>query len=213
MALNWQQISEDYAQKYDKTWGWVTITGKERELFYLENVEFTGKEPFLHLRNNKNGEILLRYDTENEIEFPYPEQGVHQMDKYTVVFFRHYIRQFKKGLCNQTGSIYPPYGQFIPWEPMWKEENLTKLFQKTSNVYYKDAIGLLKHDHLSVRLDNRFSLGLNVTKDKGIYILWYLDMPVGYVDYQGKLNLKETQFDQEWRDYLNRCGYRHGYYL
>lgn len=206
MPYNWELITQDFKQKYEGTYCYIQLHEKN-ELFYLEEVEARlDSAPYLRLTNNKFGNILVKYTTEQDIDFSFPNLGVFQYNNSVLILFRNYLRQWKKGACNSTLNVIDPYAPFIynPWSTggRLKFEILENAFKPRKYVKLSEALKVLKNGtHLSIALSETFFIGLSLLSDKSP-ILWYLENPIGVIENE-TIVLYESQFQQELEDFLN----------
>src|SRR5688572_17607554 len=117
MARNWNQIADDFQQKYVGTFcRYLSPLTKRKEVFMVSAVMYNGDAPFdFTLYNPNKGEIMLTYDTDADIDFSYPETGYFQHGKFAYFFRRRNARQWKKGICDGTVRIEWPYETIYPY--------------------------------------------------------------------------------------------------
>lgn len=202
MARDWEQIAADFQQKYQGTFCRYLspMTGK-KEVFQINAVVFRDGPPDIHLFHPEYGEIYLKYDSDCDLDFSFPEVGYFQHKDKALLFTRRFQRQWKKGVCDATASADWPYYNLYPlykWnidcpilENAYKERKLLSL--KDGRKALNDG------DSISVVLSPVFSLGLG--KDKGTHWLWFEDCPIGEVTDEA-IRLHVPVFRQELDDYM-----------
>lgn len=204
--MNFQQISEDFRQKYEDTYVFVKYSPtKPKDLFYVSAVRHTSATtpPQLTLVNKRVGEISLTYTTECDVEFTWPNPGYFWHDgKYAVLFSRTSARQYRRGICRSNCAMVFPYAEYglflrIPVDETTINEAFTPVF-----VPLEDAENFIKTGQaISVPLSASLALGASPANDTKGNILWCFGKPIGI--YSGaKLHLLENQFRQEVEDYL-----------
>lgn len=207
--FNWEQVTTDFRQKFEHTY--IRVSLKEDwplEVFRVGKV-VAGKPAYLILRNNNWGEIKINYDTELEVSFEFPKVGYFALDnKSAGIFTRAFLRQWKRGLCDQTGTFVSPYACFgVNHHPSFNEETVRAAFQPQALCpIYQAANMLALGSHLSVPLSNCFSLGLTVKENNNL-LLWFLEQPIGeYIKKSNTIKLHTAQIEQEVKDFLVQTG-------
>src|SRR4051812_19017429 len=115
MSVNWHQVGTDFHQKYEGTFcRFISPMSKHKEVFSINEIEvLQTTPPNLTLWNPKHGELYLKYTTEAELDFTYPDVGYFQHGKKAFRFTRNYERQWKKGICSATARILYPYNAIV----------------------------------------------------------------------------------------------------
>ncbi|MCR4308195.1 MAG: hypothetical protein NUV80_06575 [Candidatus Berkelbacteria bacterium] len=204
VAFDWQQISHDFQQKYEKTFVRVKLDSTF-EVFWVHKV-CDGIPPYIILSNARHGEIQLNHDTEFEFSFDYPNIGYfNYKDQMACLFFKRFERQWKRGISNETAQIVTPYDYFYKvTETKLSEKLLEDAFDTRVTRSISAAINLLKN-RLSVSLNNYFAIGLHVKSLTDTYLLWYSNVIIGEI-VKDQIFLREPQFYQEIRDYMRDVG-------
>lgn len=206
--FDWEQVTADFRQKFEHTYIRVSLKeGQPFEVFYVDRV-VQGKPTYLVLSNSNWGEIKINYDTELEVLFDFPRVGYFNFnDKYAAIFNRNFQRQWKRGLCNQTGLICFPYWPFRNYLPLLCEEAITAAFQPRSICPIYQAANTLEFgSYLSVPLSESLALGLTVKENNNL-LLWFLEQPIGeYIKEKNTIKLHAAQMQQEVKDFLTQTG-------
>lgn len=204
MSVNWSQIGEDFSQKYESTFcRYISPIDKAKHIFQINHVEVSDEGPSeFVLFNKKHGELFLKYDTDTELDFEYPDVGYFQLGKQAHRFSRLFMRQWKKGICDSTAKMSFPYARLAGgrWESYLNHDTLEGAFNgKTSNDL-SSAVKLLDNEsYVSVALTKRLAVGLgNKTDEKW---LWFEEEPIAVVT-ADKINVKMISFIQEVKDFL-----------
>lgn len=201
MPFNWEQITNDFRQKFEHTFIRVKIK-EDFEVFFVEQVQYADP-PFLILRNKNRGELQLNYDTDFELNFEFPAVGLFDFNGRSYCFVRQYQRQFKRGVCNSTALILSPYAIFFRSNIGMATDVLQAAFNTPSDRNL-DQVLPLSDSVLSVRLNNHFFVGQDVRKQP-TYLFWYMNSVIGEV-IDNKVILHELQFKQEVWDYRRQTG-------
>ena len=204
MAFNWEQITKDFQQKYEKTFIRVKVRD-EFEVFFVTKVH-RGEPPYLLLKNSKYGEIQLNYDTDYEISFDYPEIGMFDSKPgIALLCARRFQRQWKRGMSDDTVLFACPYNRFLQVIPTEACEHLlTEAFSLRKIRTLDEALYMLQGRVLSICLTSSFSIGQDV-REGNKQILWYLTSPVAEIT-GNLISVREPVFTQEIRDYLRQFG-------
>jgi len=201
MAQNWDQIGRDFSQKYTGTFIRAKIDDKWEVVFVQEVVP--GSPPTLILKNSKFGEIKLNYDTNFELSFEFPKLGYFLHERRAVIFMRHYLRQFRKGIHTHTANFSCPYAMFsLRCGASLNEDLVKSSFEPRSSLSLKAAFQKIKDENLlSVPITDEMALGIHPFKDT--LLLWYLSTPIAeYIPVDDRLFLREKVFTQEVTDYF-----------
>lgn len=205
--MDWQQIGEDFRQKYEGTFcRYISPLTKQKEIFQVSQVRPKGNTgPDITLFNRRAGELFLNYTTDAELDFSYPECGYFQHEDKALRFYRRYERQWRKGLCPNTASIEFPYNSIYPVQSVgFKEEVLLSSYSPQKVKSLDEAMRILgKGDCISVVLTKNLALGLAI--DEGKYLLWFESEPIAEI-LGNKVTLHVPQFKQELTDYLREIG-------
>lgn len=209
--MNWEQLYLDFRQKYEGCYCSILLEGyRTPKIFYLEHVEKTRAAPLLHFRNEEFGEVILKYDdSKSDVSFELPTMGLYNYKNSVVAVRRHYMRQFRRGICNATiwtspiySSVYTGFG--AAGEGQLCEELITAIMKPTPTISLKEGINALERV-LAVCLSSEFAIGLSTRLAGQDFILWYYENPVGTVDpVARRLFLREEQFKQEFIDFASK---------
>ena len=206
MAFDWRQLGEDFRQKYEGCFCRYRspLTGKE-EVFQIVSVEVNNNSaPNLVLHNDKHGEMFLKYTTDAELDFTFPECGYFQLDDKAIVFSRLFSRQWKKGICSGTATLTFPYpGGF--YAPRLDCGNLNAAFKRAPVEPISQAIQRLKEqDLLSTPVSPVMAVGLGRKQELW---LWHETSLIGQID-GNTLSVKVPAFQQEVVDHIRDTGDR-----
>ena len=200
---DWLQIGTDFAQKYDGTFcRYVSPITRRKEVFQIIEVvpqEDTGPEMRLH--NERAGELYLTYTGEAELDFTFPETRNFQCGNRVLVFYRNHERQWKKGICSGTASVFFPYNTIDPAaHPRLSCEVLEDAFATLPKSNLSDALERIDRERiLSVALNDKFSVGVgNEDRDRW---LWFQSALIAEVT-ADSVKLKVKDFTQEVKDFL-----------
>src|SRR5688500_16962284 len=144
--MDWQQIGEDFRQKYEGTFcRYISPLTKQKEIFSVSQLRpksTTG--PDITLFNKRAGESFFNYTTDAELEFSYPECGYFQHEDKALRFYRRYERQWRKGLCANTALVEFPYNTIYPIHSVGlREEVLISAYSLQKIQSLNGAIKLL----------------------------------------------------------------------
>ncbi len=214
MSVNWLQLGDDFKQKYETTFcHYHSPITKRKEIFQIVNVEpYSVQPPDINLYNDRLGELNLRWTTETELDFEFPEVGYFQHDDRALIFRRLYVRQWKKGICPNTAEIVNPYSSIS--EGAWSYRHLdapqlTSAFVPFIRKTLTEGLKTLEAGKaLSIALTKRIAVGLGNTSKA--HILWYDQEPVAEVLNNGHIDVREKDFEQEIRDFIRDTG-EHGH--
>jgi hypothetical protein len=176
----------------------------EKHVFQITHVEVQddGPSDFM-IFNDKAGELYLKYDTDTELDFTFPEVGYFQHKKRAVRFARLFQRQWKKGICDATATTVFPYSRiFGRFGARLDQETITAAFNNKPNnlVSLSEAVKLLDSEkYVSVALTKHLALGLG--NEKGENWLWFDDEPIAEV-LSDRVRVKIPSFSQEIKDYI-----------
>ena len=208
MSINWQQHGQDFQQKYEGTYCRYTspLNGK-CEVFSLTSVEVhPASPPDLTLFSPKYGEIFLKYTTEAELDFTFPEIGYFSHEGKALRFMRNFERQWRKGICGGTSRVVFPYDQLYEvWFPGITHEILESAFKPFERKSISGALLTLDNSTNveSEPLTKTLALGVGI-KDED-RLLWFENEPIG--ELKGNNILLHVQdFRQEITDYLRDTG-------
>lgn len=202
--MDWRQIGEDFRQKYEDTYCRYTspLSGM-KDVFHIAAVIPSAKEaPTLSLINSQHGELLLKYDTEAELDFTFPSVGYFSHKGKAVLFSRKYERQWRKGLCISTAQLIFPYPNRY-WGCQWGEEAIKNAFRSSPVKTIKDAVNELTEGAYSVPISKTMALGVSNCKD--VWWLWYEATPIAVMR-DDTIELKVPAFRQEVVDHCRRTG-------
>lgn len=210
--MDWKQVSADFRAKYEGCYCFVTVEGEVTpRLYYLSEVEHSSKAPMLYLHNDITGTIILKYDdSKSDIEFKMPEIGLFGYNNKTYMLRRKHDRQWKGTLSRHTMSVVDIYGALdstrsIIVSPSWTDELVLAMFEPRPTLSIQQGITKLK-TAVSVPLSSQFAIGRSLTENPD-YILFYYESPIGLVSSKdGTVVLKETQFKQEFNDFISSIG-------
>jgi hypothetical protein len=173
--VNWKQIGDDFEQKYVGCFcRYISPLSMATEVFRIMSVTSYGDAPpDLTLFNSRAGELYLSYTTEAELDFSFPSTGYFQKDDKAYFFTKRYERQWKKGLCNTTGTMRFPYNRFAHVENVEMDADFVEAaFKPLVPIPISNAAKVvLSGDAFSLALNPFFSLGVGSAKDS--CWLWY----------------------------------------
>lgn len=206
--LNWTQIGEDFRQKYEGTFcRFESPLTKEKEIFQIvQVVSYPTESPDLTLRNKRHGDIFLKYTTEAELDFSYPDIGYFQHRHLALRFLRQYERQWKKGICRTTTRVQCPMNEICTVvDTNIDEPTLVNAFiGKTHRM--DDALNLLKQKQaVSVAVSKSIAVSLSNTANE--YLVWFENEPVGKIlGDERQIKVIVPEFTQEIKDYIRNEG-------
>ncbi len=202
--INWVQIGEDFAQKYEGTFcRYVSPVTQIKEVFQiLEIIAHADEPPSIVLFNKKHGEVYLNYTTEAELDFTFPNCGYFQHHDRALLFSRLFPRQWKKGICSATANVHLPY--FVYGGTNLDEDNLASAFNSVSQLSVTQAVKKIKTDDLfSLAISPQLSVGLG--KGEELW-LWFESDLIGDIKYGNVIEVKTSQFKQEVLDHCRQTG-------
>lgn len=205
--INWPQVGQDFAQKYQGTWcRYVSPITRDKEIFLInEVVPQSHAGPNISLHNSKHGELHLTYHTEAELDFSFPEMRNFQHKKRAMRFVRLHDRQYKKGICNGTAKVLFPYSVIAgTLYPEINAETLESAFQPLVPSSIEQALSTIEREgQVSAVLSPNLSIGCG--NEAGSYWLWFQTEPVAVLE--GKvITMKVATFKQEIVDFLRDTG-------
>lgn len=202
MALSWEQLGNDFSQKYQDTFcRYVSPLTQAKETFRIidVHVHYDGA-PDIVLHNERAGEIFLNYNTEADLDFTFPEVGCFQFKDRAVRFIRLFKRQWRKGLCSDTAKMIFPYGQL--WHGAVvsvNEQVITEAFKPREKRSITDGIRRIGEGDFSVALGKELSIGHG--DQKKTYWLWFAEEPVAEVIGE-EVRMKNVNYLQEIADHV-----------
>lgn len=203
MAVNWQQVGDDFRQKYEGTFcRFVSPSSKRREVFTILQVDaHPSSPPDLTLYNSTHGHLYLKYDTEAELDFNYPDVGYFQFKNRALRFVKNYERQWRKGMCASTCRVLFPYDELFPsYGPGLNNESVEAAFI-VPQLTIENGLRKLRDDKcVSVALSRTLALGLG-NKDEDRWV-WFESEPIGEVKSNGDVAAHTPEFAQEIRDFI-----------
>ena len=209
--MDWDQLGKDFIQRYKDTF--VRVAFNSESKYNVMLVEEVAENPLaVTLVNKKLGRIILNYQTDAEFNFEYPEVGYFNFRGMACIFYRLHLRQWKRGICQNTCRIINPYSEFGivgRWDNNPSTAKLFAAFRPRRTVALSDALLKLDiGDFLSVPLTSKLAVGLSPSEKYKTPLLWYLDQVIGRVSVlksgKAKIILGESQFKQEVTDFLNK---------
>lgn len=202
--MDWRQVGEDFRQKYEDTYCRYTspISGI-KEVFRIASVQPSVREgPALILVNAQHGELMLKYDTEAELDFTFPAVGYFSHDNKAIMFSRKYERQWRKGLHVQTAQFVFPYPT-VWWSCAWNESIIKDAFKSTPVRTVADALQELKNGAYSVPISKTMAVGVADVTDQ--WWMWYEGTPIAVIS-NDVIEVKVSAFRQEIIDHCRRTG-------
>lgn len=183
------EILRDFQRKYEGTYMFVkTPDSNEENLFRMDKVTpsdtCTG---LLSLSSEEYGKIQLNYGTAHTIICKFPQVGVFQHGEESYYFNRVPARQYRRGLCQDNGSIHAVMGHVTGHshaEAMTFPLVVSAFEHRTYG--FSEAIKLVGNKVKGCALDNNFSLVLSMTKSAHFYLMWYRH-PVALLKETGEL--------------------------
>ncbi len=177
------EILSDFKRRYENTYVFVVPpNSSEESIFFIDKItEDREKVAKLELNSPDFGKIRLNYGTSYTFKFKYPPIGVFQHDQDAYIFMRCPQKQYKHGLCQGNGVVYPVYRQLItgPHTEMSFEVVISSFEHRCYT--FKDAYLMLQSGkYRSVALRNNFSMLLSVSIKKQ-FLLLHWDTPIAVV--------------------------------
>lgn len=202
--MDWKQMGDDFAQKYENTYcRYTSPVSGAKEIFLITSVLSSHREaPSLVLYNSKHGELYLKYDTEAELDFTFPEVGYFSHNGRAMLFSKQYQRQWKKGICSNTALIIFPYPN-VKSDPQLSEDCLASAFNSTRVKSFDEAIIELNKETFSTPVSKSMALGPSDKKDK--WWIWFESEPVAEL-IGNEIQMKVPQFKQEIYDHCRLTG-------
>lgn len=202
--MDWKQMGDDFQQKYESTYcRYTSPVSGVKELFFITAVQPSNREaPSLILYNSKHGELYLKYDTEAELDFTFPDVGYFSHNGKAMLFSKLYQRQWKKGLCSATAMIIFPYPN-VAGEPTITEEYLSSAFTPAPVKSFDEAIKELNKETFSIPVNK--SLAVGPSEIKGKWWVWFESEPVAEL-LGNEIQMKVPQFRQEIYDHCRLTG-------
>lgn len=209
MAFDWAQLTADLKQRYEGTYVFVSFPAEKKEdLFYVEKIESTRKEPIIRLRNNEIGQISLNYDTGQELSFRFPEIGYSLFEGKVALYYRRLsARRWKRGVSADNSQIVSPYNFIAPLRTSVHEKTVRAAFEGKTLTWVNALIALGTNGALSIPLTRHLVLGLSPTRAIAGYVLWFDMKPIGTAAVDGsRILVREEPFRQEVLDYVKKGG-------
>ena len=206
--MNWHQLGVDFQQKYENTYCRYKSPKTDKVDIYriLAVQPYETRGPDIILCNDTVGDLRLKYQTDAELDFSFPETRYFQSPKgFALMFTRLFQRQWKKGICHTTAKMAFPYTCLAKESnPNIDEDLLREAFSPVKIRSISDAfVALEKGNVFSVVLNGMFALGLG--RLASCHWLWFEHEPIAEVT-PSRINLKLPQFKQEIQDFLRDTG-------
>ena len=146
------------------------------------------------------------------VDFGFPETGIYNFKKGTVLFYRRSHRQNKKGLCSGTagvsnttsmfGRFYNiPTGFLMSQSWRWDALNLNHIFVKGTLSAFDEAVdAVVRLKAFSRAISRNFLVGQGI--DSKAPSLWFRHSLIGAIPAKGKIEILNPSFLQEAADYF-----------
>lgn len=187
-----------------KSWGHITNVGVAPDGATELNVHFG--------HGISGGHRYLLPEARDDLDFGFPETGIYNFKKGTILLYRKSHRQNKKGLCGGTAGISStmavfskfysiPVGFLMSQAWRWDVHNLNNVLVRGKLTEFDEAFeSVVKLKTMSRALSRNFLVGQGIeTKDPS---LWFRHSLIGILPAKGKIEILNNSFLQEAADFF-----------
>jgi len=192
----------EFEKRYSKTWIWAKFKNLDWTLWHIDNIS----EESVLLQNPEMGDVLLKPNTDVELEVRWPKSKFFNFNNTIFWGFKIPDRQWKRAPCQKNYAAVRTLDSLFGFRngptPL-STELLQTAFQPTANLQIIAAINQLKNSSISgVALNDNFAISLPPVR-KDFYLLWYKNQPVAEVSPTSKtISVRTTHLHQEVSDFL-----------
>lgn len=184
--MNIEESLRDFTTRYEKTFIFVVPPNStEESLFHVDKITpDRDKIANLTLSSPDFGKIILNMGTSHKLRFKYPPVGVFQCEDTAMIFRRHPVKQYKRGLCTGNSALGYAHSYVTGTDRrIGLEYTYVAAAFQAVKYKYKDAVRMLASGkYRSVALYNNFVLMLSPTKESKAYLLLHWDIPVAWIN-------------------------------
>lgn len=191
IKINNSEVIQDFRRRWEGTFVWLSMEEKDTEvLVQIRQVEENERKiGVLHLDSKEFGALTLNLGSEgHSIKFKYPPVGVFQYGRDAFVFWRHPVRQYRRGICPDNSRMYNVTRNLVGNYSHWDLEEVKAAFDH--KIYsLSEAIKLINTNKCrSVALPRNYALSASITKEPD-HILFHWNNPIARVNNEGKITL------------------------
>lgn len=205
--MNDAEVIADFQRRWEGTFVWLDIEGRNEELVYLQSVEHSyTKVATLNLTSDKIGKLSLNFGSDGHaLKFLYPPVGVFQFQKDAYVFYRKPSRQYRRGICTDNSIMWNVTRNLAGNRCRWTPAEVRAAFDHETYSVDKAMI-MLDQGYKGVALDGNFSITQSLFETPE-YVLWHWTNPVARVDKKGKVS---RLYENGYKAMITQLGFNNG---
>jgi len=191
---------DEFGKRYSGTILWLKFPTRDWEMFRFKGVNENNE---VHFYNNDTGSVILKVNTDCEIDVRWPERGFADYNGGIIWGTKVPDRQWKRAPCEKNFTMFDVMSHFYGYMGNLSGDRIFQsLFAPIVPVTILDAINLFKGTGFYGKaLSKQFAVTLP-PYNRAHFLLWYGGQPVAIIRPSKKvIEVKHEYVFQEIKDF------------